>query len=263
MSHHTVLITGASSGIGKATAIAFAKAGANIIISARRKERLDALAAQLQSDYQTNVLAITLDVQDRSSVETMLSTLPAPFNAIDVLVNNAGLALTTDKIQEANPDNWDTMIDTNIKGLLYVTRAILPGMIERGKGHVINIGSIAGHEYYPGGNIYCATKHAVKAITKNLRIDLMGTPIRVSSIDPGAVSTEFSAVRWDDQTKADQFYNEFDALQPEDIADSIVFCSQAPPHVNIAEMIVMPTCQPSANHIHRHSSKLGISGMLK
>ena len=254
MSHLTVLITGASSGIGEATAEAFAAKGARLILAARRLKRLEALAARLQEQYTVHVRVLEMDVQQRDRVEQAVSSLPSAWSDIDVLVNNAGLALSSSPLQDGDPVDWDCMIDTNIKGLLYVTRAVLPGMLARDRGHVINLGSIAGHECYPGGNVYCATKHAVKALSKSVRLDLLGTPIRVSSIDPGAVSTEFSAVRWQDKAKADDFYSQFEALQAEDIAKTVVFCAEMPPHVNIAEMIVMPTCQGSANHLHRSSS---------
>lgn len=263
MKKMNVLVTGASSGIGLATVEAFAKEGKNIIATARRQDRLTALSESMKTKYGANVLPLVMDVSDNNSVNTAIESLDNDWKSIDIIVNNAGLAISTNKIQDGNPKDWDCMIDTNIKGLLYVTRAILPGMISRGAGHVINIGSIAGHEYYPGGNIYCATKHAVKAITKNLRIDLLGTPIRVSSVDPGAVATEFSEVRWNSKERSDQFYAEFDALKPEDIADAVAYCANTPQHVNIAEMIVMPTCQASVNHLHRSKSNDSHSGIFK
>jgi 3-hydroxy acid dehydrogenase / malonic semialdehyde reductase len=250
----TVLITGASSGIGEATAIAFAKKGAKLIITARRMDRLTKLATELTEKYNTEVLPLVMDVKKYQDVKSMIDSLPENFKHIDVLVNNAGLALSTKAIQDGDPDDWDTMIQTNINGLLYVTRSVLPSMLKKGRGHIINIGSIAGHEYYPGGNVYCATKHAVKAITKTLRIDLLGSPIRVTSVDPGAVSTEFSEVRWKDKKKADDFYAQFTALQAADIADAVIYCAHTPPHVNVAEMIIMPTCQASANHLHRNKN---------
>ena len=254
MSTPIVFITGATSGIGKATAIRFAKDGYHVILAARRTERLEQLKQTIETDHPTKVLTLTLDIQDNSAVTQAISSLSDEWKHIDVLVNNAGTAITTDSIHEADPKNWDTMIDTNIKGLLYVTRAILPGMLERNNGHIINIGSVAGHEYYPGGNIYSATKHAVKAINKSLRLDLLGKPIRVTSVDPGMVHTEFSAVRWNDHDKAEKFYDGIATLQPEDIADAIAYCAQVPKHVNIEDMIVMPTCQASVNHVHRKNS---------
>ena len=247
----TVLITGASSGIGYATAEEFASQGARLIVTARRESRIKALANKLTKKCAVHVLPLALDVRDRQACEQVVSSLSEEWSAIDVLVNNAGMALTTSPIQDGDPADWDCMIDTNLKGLLYMTKAVLPDMLARGVGHIINIGSIAGHEYYPGGNIYCATKHAVKAITKNLRLDLLGSPIRVSSVDPGQVATEFSEVRWQDKQKADEFYAQFVALQAADVANAVVYCANTPQHVTIAEMIVMPTCQASANHLHR------------
>ena len=179
-----VFITGASSGIGKASAEQFAAAGANLILTARRKERLETLAQELRRRHSVNVLPLPLDVQDRERVETLIRELPEPWRAIDILLNNAGLALSTDKLQDADPANWDTMIQVNLCGLLYVTRAILPGMIVRDSGHIINVSSTAGHDYYPRGNVYSATKHAVKAISHSLRLDLIGTPLRVTEIAP-------------------------------------------------------------------------------
>ena len=254
MSIPIVFITGATSGIGKATAIRFAKDGYHVILAARRTERLEQLKQTLETDYSTRVFTLTLDIQDNSAVTQAINNLSDEWRCINVLVNNAGTAITTDSIQDADPKNWDIMIDTNIKGLLYVTRAILPGMLDRSRGHIINIGSIAGHEYYPGGNVYSATKHAVKAINKSLRLDLLGKPIRVTSVDPGMVHTEFSAVRWNDYEKGEKFYDCIDALQSEDIADAVVYCAQVPKHVNIECMIVTPTCQASGNHVYRTNS---------
>lgn len=246
-----ILITGASSGIGQACARLFASYGAKLILTARRKDRLDTLAQELDAQYKTAVLTLRLDVSQQSEVEASLTTLPSEWRAIDVLINNAGLALTTDPIQLGVVKNWDIMIDTNLKGLLYVTHAVLLGMLERERGHVVNIGSIAGQECYPNGNIYCATKHAVRAITKSLRMDLLGTPIRVTELVPGAVETEFSEVRWQDKEKARAFYQDFTPLIAQDIADAAYYCITRPPHVDIAEMTIMPTCQASATQIHR------------
>jgi 3-hydroxy acid dehydrogenase / malonic semialdehyde reductase len=251
LNNKIVLITGASSGIGKACAEQFAALGANLIITARRLERLTKLSEQLSKQHSVKVLPIQLDVQDNIEVEKAIMQLPTEWQSIDILVNNAGLALGTDLMQESNIDNWETMINTNIKGLLYVTRAILPGMVARNSGHIINMGSVAGHGYYPRGNIYAATKHAVKAICHSLRLDLLGTPIRVSEIAPGAVATEFSEVRWHDKERADKFYAEFTALQAEDIADAVLYCATRKPHVNVSELIVFPVDQASVNHIHR------------
>jgi 3-hydroxy acid dehydrogenase / malonic semialdehyde reductase len=246
-----ILITGASSGIGEACAKQFAAQGAKLILAARRKERLEALAEKLTLNHQVSIHLLQLDVRDKAQVQQAIATLPSDWQAIDVLVNNAGLALSTDKMQDAKVENWEVMIDTNIKGLLYITNAILAGMVQRNRGHIINIGSIAGHEYYPAGNVYSATKHAVKAITKSLKIDLLGTDIRVTEIAPGAVETEFSEIRWNDKERAKNFYKDFKPLIADDIADIIVYCANAPAHVNIAEIIVTPVAQSSANHLHK------------
>lgn len=246
-----VFITGASSGIGKACAEEFAKLNANIIITARRYDRIEKLANQLTEKYSINVLPIKLDVQDRQAVKDVIENLPSDWENIDILVNNAGLALSTDKVQDADIDNWDQMIDTNIKGLLYITRAIVPSMVKRNQGHIINIGSIAGYEYYPAGNVYSATKHAVKAISKSLLLDLLDTKIRVSAVNPGMVETEFSEVRWNDKERAKAFYEDVTPLEAENIADGVVFCATRPAHVNIADMMILPVDQASANHVNR------------
>jgi NADP-dependent 3-hydroxy acid dehydrogenase YdfG len=246
-----IFITGASSGIGEACAKHFAAVGCRLIITARRLEKILALAEELKHQYNSHVLAIQLDVRDNERVKTVIHSLPAEWQAIDVLVNNAGLALSSDLLHEGNIDNWDTMIDTNIKGLLYVSRAILPGMIVRNSGHIINIGSIAGHDYYPRGNVYVATKHAVRAINHAMRLDLAGTPLRITEIAPGAVDTEFSEVRWQDKHRADEFYQTFAPLHADDIADAVLYAASRPPHVNIAEMVVMPTVQASCNHLQK------------
>ncbi len=244
----TVLITGASAGIGQACARAFAEAGARLILAARRSDRLKDLAGELSTD----VHLLNLDVRDREAVEKSLAGLPDKWKAIDILVNNAGLGRGLDKLHEGQVDGWEDMIDTNIKGLLYVSRAVIPGMVERGRGHIINIGSIAGHEVYPGGNVYCATKHAVDAITKGMRIDLAETPLRVSTVDPGLVETEFSQVRfYGDTDRAKTVYQGYKPLDPADIADSVVWIADRPEHVQIAEMIVFPTAQRSAAIVHK------------
>lgn len=253
----TVLVTGASSGIGKSTAEQFAAMGANIILTARRLDRIEALAAELEKTYNVSVLPLKMDVQDKDAVFSAIESLPADWSDIEVLVNNAGLALSTDKLDKGDTDNWDTMIDTNIKGLLYVTRAILPGMVERQNGHVINVSSIAGHDCYIAGNVYSATKHAARAISKSLRLDLMGSGLRVSDVAPGAVHTEFSEVRWKDKGKSDSFYEDFEPLRADDIADAIVYCATRPQHVDVAEIVVMPTCQASVSNIHKKSGKSG------
>lgn len=243
-----VFITGASSGIGRACAIQFASHGAKLILTARRCERINLLAKELQAQYNAEVLAIKLDVRQQLDVNQVIENLPPIWQKIDILINNAGLSLSLDPLQNGDISNWDTMIDTNVKGLLYMTRAILPGMVQRNSGHIINIGSLAGHDYYPGGNVYSATKSAVQAISKSLRIDLVGTKIRVSEIDPGAVATEFSEVRFKDKERADKFYASFTPLQAEDIADTIIYCVTRKPHVNIAQIVMTSTEQASSNH---------------
>ena len=244
-----VFITGASSGIGEACARQFAQCGANLILAARRTQKLETLADELQTSYEVNVLSLEMDVRNRKTVNATVENLGSKWKNIDILVNNAGLAISTDPFQNTSPDNWDTMIDTNIKGLLNVTKAILPSMLQRQAGHIINIGSTAAHEYYAGGNVYCATKHAVKALSKCFRIDLLGTNIRVSEVDPGYVHTEFSTVRWDDKKRADQFYKKFNPLHANDVAEIVCFCATRPSHVNISNVLVHPTDQASAHYL--------------
>ncbi len=238
------LITGASAGIGEACAATFAGQGARLILAARRLEKLEALAARLKADHGTGCHLLRLDVRDRTAVNAAISGLPAPWRAIDILVNNAGLSRGLDKFQDGDAGDWEEMIDTNVKGLLWVSRAVLPGMIARDQGHVISIGSIAGHQVYPGGNIYCATKFAVRALNQALRIDLLGTGVRCSSVDPGMVETEFSEVRFHgDSERAAGVYRNFPPLQAVDIAETVLFCVTRPPHVNIQEVVVMPADQ--------------------
>ena len=246
-----VFITGASSGIGLACAHLCAAQGAQLILSARRLDRLEELAKELAHKYGNEPYVLTLDVSEHEQVTKQLESLPDKWKLIDVLVNNAGLALDTLPVQQGIEANWDTMIDTNIKGLLYVSRAVIPGMLERGRGHVVNIGSVAGHDYYPNGNVYSATKHAVHAISKSMRLDMLGSPVRVTEIAPGAVETEFSEVRWNDKQRAKEFYQDFQPLMPEDIADAIVYCITRPPHVDVEQMLILPTAQASANHLAR------------
>lgn len=247
----SVFITGASSGIGQACAELFAQAGANLIIAARRKDRLESLAHELFINHKTKVKPILLDVQKFEQVDNGVRELLAAGNSIDVLINNAGLALSIDKIQNADVNNWDTMIDTNIKGLLYVTRAVLPHMCHKNAGHIINIGSIAGHECYPGGNIYSATKHAVRAISKSLRLDLLGYNIRVTEIDPGAVHTEFSEVRLKNKEKALKVYEGYQPLIARDIADAALYSATRSPHVNISEIVIHPQAQAAVTQVFR------------
>jgi len=247
-----VFVTGASSGIGEATALAFAAQGARILMCARRAERLERLAQTLEYEHKVGVHYFRLDVRDQADVDSAVAGLPADWRAIDVLVNNAGLSRGLDKLPAGLVDDWEEMIDTNVKGLLFVGRAVIPGMIERGKGHIINIGSIAGHEVYPGGSVYCASKFAVRALSKGLRLDLNGTPIRVSEIAPGMVETEFSLVRFHgDAERAATVYQGLTPLGPDDIADAAVWCATRPAHVNVSEIVVMPTAQASTALVHR------------
>jgi NADP-dependent 3-hydroxy acid dehydrogenase YdfG len=247
-----VFITGASSGIGRSCVKAFAAQGARLILAARRAERLEKLAVELKTEHGPDILVLKLDVRDPAAVAAAVAGLPAEWAAIDVLVNNAGLSRGLDKLHEGKLQDWDEMIDTNIKGLLYVSRAVIPGMVARGRGHVINIGSIAGREVYPSGNVYCATKFAVNALTKGMRLDLNGTGVRVSTVDPGLTETEFSVVRFHgDAGRAGKVYQGYAPLAPEDIADAVVYCATRPMHVDVAEMLVLPTAQASTTLIHR------------
>ena len=235
-----VLVTGASSGIGTACTKAFVQAGAKVILNGRDRGRLQSLAAALPGDC----YILPFDVRDRGSVEEALTSLPQSWQEIEILINNTGLSRGLDKLYEADFQDWEEMIDTNVKGLLYVTRQIVPGMVERGKGHIINIGSTAGHQTYPGGNVYCATKAAVKSITEGLKQDLLGTPLRVSSVDPGLVETNFSNVRFHGDTeRANQVYQGLTPLMPEDVADVVLFCATRPPHVNLMDIVMMPVDQ--------------------
>ncbi len=252
MKDRIVLITGCSSGIGLACARAFAQGGAKLILCARRIERIEALAQQLQDEFHSQVYPLSLDVTDSVHVATALTGLPPEWSAVDILINNAGLSRGLAKFQEGALQDWEEMINTNIKGLLYVTRVVLPGMIKRGHGHVINLGSLAGHQTYPGGNIYCATKAAVRVLTEALKQDLLGTPVRVTTVDPGLVETEFSVVRFrGDVERAAQVYEGMTALTAEDVAETIYFCASRPAHVNITEVLMMPTDQSGATLVHR------------
>ena len=252
LSGKIVLITGASSGIGTACADAFARLGCRLLLAARRGDRLQALAARLEEEFGAEVLAASLDVRDRAAVDAWVTGIPDEWRAIDILVNNAGLARGLAPVQEGEISDWEEMIDTNLKGLLFVTRAVIPGMVARGSGHLINIGSIAGHEVYPLGNVYCATKHAVAALSRAMGIDTLGTGVRVSSVDPGMVETEFSLVRFHgDAERAQAAYAGFEALRPEDVADAVVFCATRPTHANVREMVLMPSAQAAAVHAHR------------
>ncbi len=247
-----VFITGASSGIGRSCVTAFAQQEARLLLAARRRRRLDDLAGELKEEFPVQVHVLELDVRNQAAVERAVAGLPEDWSAIEVLVNNAGLSRGLDKLHEGKLEDWEEMIDTNIKGLLYVSRAVIPGMVKRERGHIINIGSIAGHEVYVGGNVYCATKFAVRALSKGMRLDLNGTPIRVSEVAPGLVETEFSIVRYrGDKAKAGKTYQGLQPLTPEDIADAVVYCATRPAHVNVSEMVVLPTAQASTWLVHR------------
>ncbi len=252
MPNKLAFITGASSGIGQAVTHKFAAAGFDLVVCARRQNRIEELSRLLQEQYQIAVHGLTIDVRDQNAVTAAIKTLPDSLRNIDVLVNNAGLSRGLDSIERGLISDWEEMIDTNVKGLLYVSRALLPHMVERGSGHVINVGSIAGHEVYPNGAVYCASKHAVDAITKGMRIDLCQHRIKVSTIDPGLVNTEFSNVRFHgDQSRADATYNGMTPLSADDVADTILYMAEAPAHVNLAEVLLLPADQAAATVVNR------------
>ena len=252
----TVLITGASSGIGHACAEAFAAKGCRLLLTARRVERLEALALKLREKYNTPCLVAELDVQKPKAIDALVSSIPPAYANVDILVNNAGLALGKSPLHENNPKHWHTMIQTNVMGLLHVTHAVLPGMLARGKGHIINIGSVAGRRAYAGGSVYCASKSAVKAISEGLKHDLLGTPIRVTCIEPGMVETEFSTVRFEgNDEKASSVYAGTTPLTAMDIAESVVFVASRPLHVNISDMLILATDQSDATTVHRPHSR--------
>ncbi|MEH2331239.1 SDR family oxidoreductase [Nostoc sp.] len=254
LQNQIILITGASSGIGTACAKIFAGAGAKLILAARRLERLQQLADTLSKDFSTEIHLLQLDVRDRNAVESAIATLPSAWSDIDILINNAGLSRGLDKLHEGCFQDWEDMIDTNVKGLLYVSRYVVPGMVSRDRGHVVNLGSIAGHQTYPGGNVYCATKAAVRAISEGLKQDLLGTRIRVTSVDPGMVETEFSEVRFHGNTeRANKVYQGVTPLTADDVADVIFFCVTRSPHVNINEVVLMPVDQASATLVNRRT----------
>lgn len=248
------LITGASSGIGAACAEQLANRGMNLILLARRAENLNQLASELRHRYKINVHTVAIDVTHHHAVQQMVLNLPQEWQSIDILINNAGLAAGLDRFQQANIHDWEAMIDTNIKGLLYISRYVLPGMIARGRGHIVNIGSVAAHQTYPGGSVYCATKSAVAKISEGLRLDTNGSGVRVTNIDPGMVETEFSLVRFKgDAHRAKQVYEGMTPLKPADIADAVIYSITRPPHVNIAEITLYPTDQASPTVVHRHT----------
>jgi hypothetical protein len=248
----TIMITGATAGFGKAIAIKFAKNGYDIIITGRRKERLDELEKELLSFGGIRILSLNFDVRKKGEVEKVISDLPGDWKEIDILVNNAGLAVGLDHIDTGNIDDWERMIDTNVKGLLYVTRAVAPLMVARNTGHIFNISSIAGKEVYENGNVYCASKHAVDALSKSMRIDLLKNNIKVTNIAPGMAETEFSLVRFKgDEEKAKAFYQGIKALSADDIADVIYYCASLPSHVCINDLVITPTQQAGVNHNYR------------
>ena len=248
----TVFITGASSGIGEGCARKFAAQGARLILNSRSKGKLETLAKELNEKYGTSCHVLPFDVCDRRAAADALASLPDEWSSIDVLINNAGLAIGVDKEHEGSLDEWDVVIDTNIKALLAMTRMVVPGMVERGRGHIINIGSIAGDAAYPGGSVYCATKAAVKALSDGLRIDLVDTPLRVTNIKPGLVETTFSVVRLrGDNDKADNVYKGIRPLTGDDIAEVVYFAASAPEHMQIAEVLVMPTNQATGTIVSR------------
>ena len=245
-------ITGASSGIGAACAHKFAQNGYTLLLNARNREKLVALQTELETQYGVTVVLLPFDVRDRKAAASAIATLPKEYQAIDVLVTNAGLALGVDKEYLGTEDNYDTMIETNITALLMITRLIVPGMVERGKGHIINIGSVAGDVAYPGGSVYCATKAAVKVLSDGLRMDLVETPLRVTNVKPGLVETNFSVTRFaGDKERADKVYQGIKPLTGEDIAEVVYFAASAPAHVQIAEVLVLATHQASGSIVHR------------
>ncbi len=249
----TAFITGATSGIGKSTAILFALKGINLVLCGRREERLEALRKELSKEVDVHIL--NFDVRDKEAVMEAVESLPNSFSQIDILINNAGNAHGLDAIQEGSLEDWDAMLDINVKGLLYVSKALMPQMIQRKSGHIINIGSTAGKEVYPKGNVYCASKHAVDAINQGMRIDLNPYGIRVGAVNPGLVETEFSQVRFKgDENRAENVYKGFQPLKPEDIAEIIHFVVTRPYHVNIADLVVMPTAQASSTIVRKEGA---------
>jgi 3-hydroxy acid dehydrogenase / malonic semialdehyde reductase len=246
------LVSGASSGIGLECARLFAEAGSRLILLARREERLAALAAELHAQFGTESHVLALDVRDRAATFAALEALPEPWRDVDVLINNAGLSRGLEPLHEGNVDDWEEMIDANVKGLLYITRAVMPRMVERKKGTIINMASIAGKQVYPKGNVYCATKHAVRALSQAMYMDSNGANVRVCNIDPGMVETEFSEVRFHgDKTRAAAVYHGLTPLSARDIADVVLFCATRPAHVTLHDIQIMPTAQAAATIVHR------------
>lgn len=253
LENRVILITGASSGIGAACAKIFAANGARLILNARRKDRLEAVAEELSKQFKASTLVRPFDVRNLAEVKAGIEGLPGDWDSVDVLVNNAGLARGLSKLHEGQIEDWEEMIDSNVKGLLYVTRLIVPGMVARGRGHVVNVASIAGMQTYPRGNVYCASKAAVRIISDGLKQDLLGTPIRVTTISPGLVETEFSQVRFrGNLERAALVYQGMTPLAADDVADVILYAVTRPARVNINEIVVMPTDQSSSTLVHRH-----------
>lgn len=252
LNNKIVLVTGASSGIGRSCAEIFAREGAKLILCARRNERLSELSSRLSEKYKTESVILSFDIRKQNEVERALNSLHDKWKNIDILLNNAGLARGFSKVHEANLNDWEEMIDTNIKGLLYITRLVSSNMVKRESGHIINIGSTAGHEAYAYGNVYCATKFAVKGLSQAIRIDLLDKNIKVTSVDPGMVETEFAMVRFSgDETKAKNVYKGITPLSPDDVAEAVLFAATRPAHVNINEIIITPTAQASSNQVYR------------
>ena len=253
LADQVVFVTGASTGIGAACAQAFAAEGARLLLAARRLDRMKALEPGLRAAGASDVKLLALDVRDAAAVQRAVAALPAAWKEIEVLVNNAGLSRGLDKLHEGSQDDWDEMIDTNVKGVMYVDRAVVPLLVARGRGTVIHLGSIAGRQVYPGGSVYCASKYAVRAMNEGLRLDLLGTGVRVATVDPGMVaSTEFSLVRFHgDANRASAVYRGVTPLRPEDVAELIVYVATRPAHVNVAETVILPTDQASATNVHR------------
>lgn len=252
MQGKNVLITGSTSGIGEACAFKFASQGANLILNGRNPEKLEKLKNTIQEKYPVEILTLLFDVRDKSVAKQSIDSLPEKWQAIDVLINNAGLVLGTDKEFEGDLDEWDIVIDTNVKGMLAMTRLVVPLMLKHNKGHIINIGSIAGDAAYPGGSVYCATKAAVKALTDGLRIDLVNTSLRVTNIKPGFVETHFSITRFHgDKSRADAVYRGMKPLTGEDVAETVYYTASVPEHIQIAEVLLMPTNQATVTVVHR------------
>ncbi len=249
-----VIVTGASAGIGKACAEYFAAEGAKLILAARRTEHLKILSDSLRNQYGTESVWYQLDVRERDEVKNIVERLPNEWKSVDILINNAGLSQGLDKIQDGDIDDWERMLDTNVKGLLYVTRAVLPSMLQRGKGHIINISSIAGYSVYPRGNVYCASKFAVRALNEGMLIDTVDTPIKITSVSPGLVDTEFSTVRFKgNKERAATVYKGIDALTADDIAEAVIFCATRPAHANVTELTMLATNQATGAIVHRET----------